>query len=117
MTTVFLVTGFSMLFSAGVMVYNYRTTVEDASSLDTFGLSSIPFHISSLLLVAFVFTLFGKNGTLSPPSFSLGASLLSHLHPATDPWANLASYFSFFILARERGYCKQLGAYQSTGWG
>jgi len=65
MTTVFLVTGFSMLFSAGVMVYNYRTTVEDASSLDTFGLSSIPFHISTLLLVAFVFTLFGSVGIAS----------------------------------------------------
>jgi hypothetical protein len=59
-TSVFLVTGFSLLITAGVLVYGNRVAAETQN--EPFSLSSMPFHVSTLLVGAFVLTLLGSVG-------------------------------------------------------
>lgn len=60
MTAFFLVAGFSLLITSGVLVYDSRVSAE--TQQETFGLSSIPIHISAMRLAAFGLTLLGSVG-------------------------------------------------------
>mmetsp|Transcript_3794 Transcript_3794/g.8678 ORF Transcript_3794/g.8678 Transcript_3794/m.8678 type:complete len:98 (+) Transcript_3794:143-436(+) len=53
----FLVSGFSLLILAGVLVSDHRTSTEQP-----FGLGSLPVHITALLLASFALTLAGSVG-------------------------------------------------------